>query len=364
MAWWKARTRSVADRSDGSPATRRVPSARKCTSIPDAASSRPANPGQARTPATLRAARASSPKWASATGASMPAAAHEEPCPGRGIDQGHVELGCRRPPGDGQADDAAADDHDVIGSHRWGRGGMGPCYGRRTAAPVQGPDRARTGGVSLAWGPCTLVGPRKGQRRPARGDPLLTWSDPMTTVAPSTDGGSARSSARPVPVALLRPAGGSPPPRHRGPLRPPVRARRLRGGPGRRPPGPTLPRAGPPGRRAPSSTSPTGERRVARRTAATAPASSSRSPTPSTGRWWTSPCPTTVVTPPASPSSPTSRPGGRRPGPWWKSWPPRRGSTSWAGGSCRSHRRRSVRSPRPPGRRCTSCSSHRRTARP
>ena len=84
MAWWKASTRSVAARSEGSPATNKVPSARKCTGWPAAASSAAAKPGQARTAARLSAASDSSPNCASATGASMPAAAQVEPRPGSG----------------------------------------------------------------------------------------------------------------------------------------------------------------------------------------------------------------------------------------------------------------------------------------
>ena len=64
----------------------------------------------------------------------------------------------------------------------------------------------------------------------------------MTTVAPSADGG-ATTPRRAVPVALGPVPATRPGRRDDRPLRPPLRARRLRGRPGRRPPGPALPHA-------------------------------------------------------------------------------------------------------------------------
>ena len=98
---------------------------------------------------------------------------------------------------------------------------------------------------------CTIFGPRKGQRRPGRVDPLLSlerpdddplWQRWNTGPAPMTSA-PVRGDDPPGRAAPGR-ASVSPGP---GPLRPPVRARRLRGGPGGRSAGPPHPHPGAPG---------------------------------------------------------------------------------------------------------------------
>ena len=98
----------------------------------------------------------------------------------------------------------------------------------------------------------------------------------MTTGAPTADGGTTTPAAR-VPVALGPAAHGSPG-THVRPLRPPLRARRLRDRPGGRPARAARPTRWSARPSPPSSTWPTGAPPAARRTAATAPASSSRCP--------------------------------------------------------------------------------------
>ena len=126
----------------------------------------------------------------------------------------------------------------------------------------------------------------------------------MTTPRPNpwpTPDAPYRVSARPRPRRRTR---GPPACPARRTLRPPVRARRLRGGPGGRPPGPARPTPWSARPSRPSSTWPTGGPPAARRTVATGPASSSRSPTTSTPTSSTSTCPPAATTPPASPSCP------------------------------------------------------------
>ena len=153
----------------------------------------------------------------------------------------------------------------------------------------------------------------------------------MTTPAEPRRRPRLGTSRRPRAAAPRPPAPAGP---GRRALRPALRARRLRGGPGGRPPGPAdatpwCARPSPP-----SSTWPTGGPPAARRTAATAPGSSSRCPTTSTPEvvGFDLPAPRPLRHRHRLPV-PRRRRGGRRPYGRSASWPGRRGSTSSAGGT-------------------------------
>ena len=360
----------MAARSEASTAINSVPSATKWTGCPDASSRARANAGQARAAATLRAVRASSPKWASPTGASMPAAAQLAPRPGRGSTRVTVMPRGRRLPGDGQSDDAAPD-HDDVRCDRVGHGPMLRAVpsGRRPEPqawtwppPAGGPSAPEAVPMPPA-ARVQSIGPHMGQRRPG-------WVDPLPSLERPDDDSSPNPGRRPSHRYRGRPAAPAPPTR--------------------RPPEPPMPRsadsttlgssttpAGSPWwptstavgrtpwsarRSPPSSTWPTGGPPAARRTAATAPGSSSRSPTTSTSTRSTSNCPPAATTPPASPSCPVTPT--RPPTPAGRRQAGRRGGARRPRLAHRAGRRptRWVRSPRRPCRRCTSSSWPRRRA--
>src|SRR5664280_243806 len=121
------------------------------------------------------------------------------PVPRLRVDDGDGQPPAGRLPGHGQPDDPAAHHYRVDAPGRLHGAMLGPSDGPLTWSASTGrrtPPLARHPGP-----PCTLVRPRKGQRRPARVDPHLNWSDPMTTDVSSGDGESTGSS-RPVPVRL------------------------------------------------------------------------------------------------------------------------------------------------------------------
>ena len=232
-----------------------------------------------------------------------------------------------------------------------------PIRGRRS--PDGRRSRAESAGCS-----CTIYGPHMGQRRPG-------WVDPLPSLERPDDDPIRHHRLTPFDARCRWCRCRCPVSAHRRPgrrrtgraLRSPVRARRLRRGPGGRPAGPAHPHPGPPGPRPPSSTWPTGGHRQrggqrGRR----------RHPHPGTPRLLRR----GGRLRPARPGPLrhrhrllVPRPGEAGDGPVGhrRSWPARRASTS-SGGVTMPDRRRapSGRSPRRPCRRCTSCSWPRRRA--
>ena len=130
----------------------------------------------------------------------------------------------------------------------------------------------------------------------------------MTTGAPTADGAS--DARDPCPRGHPPRPGDGPTPPDLRPLRPPLRARRLRRRAGGRPPGPAVPRPGHPGRERPRAPGPPGghRQRGGHRRRRRHPHPGPRRLLPPGGRL--RPARTRAATPPASPSC---RPTSRRP---------------------------------------------------
>ena len=147
---------------------------------------RPRTPATDSADARARAKSGSSPWCTSLTGASIPAAAHDAPRPGVGVDDGHRHAPGRHLPRRGEADDAPSD-HDRRrargqgGRRRPARRPVGPAGGEVASAG----GRLGRGGLAGRFHRCPCAGGRytrgilrglqQGQCRPGRQPPTSAW---------------------------------------------------------------------------------------------------------------------------------------------------------------------------------------------